>query len=531
MKFPRLSILLLLLATPAWAAVFQYSLPVETQRREKIGSSTAFLWIPPAAQQVRGILVAGMTSAEREVVKDAQIRAACADQGLAIIFIKSGLGQIDLPKLVEAFAQTSGYQELPVAPLMFFGHSAGGPQAKALATKFADRCFGLILHRGDVPGGEQSLPGGIPALTLLGQFDEFGGVMRDESGREAWQNPRDGVATYRAADPANLASIAVEPGAGHFTWSDRNSALTALFIRKAAQARIPDWPVDAKEPVQCKPIEPASGWLTSFDVAQPGEPAAYADFAGEKAQAAWHFDREMAEAVAAYHAGLSGKKDQFITWQDPVNVDAGARFFFSKPEWIGDGQTFQPHPVYREKYPEPQPTGGPKWAQAGQPVTHTGAPITLKLVGGPAVISGTDKVRIAFDNLAPATEGGRVTFAAFSPASETHRYTEQVGMLQKDFKGFSKGADNTITFPPINGPLGSEPIPLKASSSAGLPVEFYVAYGPAEVADGKLVVSQIPVRAKKPIEVKIVAYQFGSAIEPQVKTAAAVEQTLQVGAP
>lgn len=164
-------------------------------------------------------------------------------------------------------------------------------------------------------------------------------------------------------------------------------------------------------------------------------------------------------------------------------------------------------------------------------MTHSDAPIALKLVGGSATIAGTDKVRIAFDNLAPATEGGRVTFAAYSPGDATHRYTEQVGILPKNFKGFSKGAENTITFPPITQPLRGEPIPLQATSSSGLPVEFYVASGPAEIVDGKLTLRELPVRVKKPIEVKVVAYQFGSAIEPQTKTAAPVEQTVQVAAP
>jgi hypothetical protein len=48
------------------------------------------------------------------------------------------------PQVLNDLARVSGYRELPMAPLMFVGHSAGGPQAKALAIKTADRCFGLV---------------------------------------------------------------------------------------------------------------------------------------------------------------------------------------------------------------------------------------------------------------------------------------------------------------------------------------------------------------------------------------------------
>ncbi len=527
MNLPRLILPLLLAAAPACAAVFQFAIPVETQRRDKPGSTTAFLWVPPEAKQIRGVLMAGMTLAEREMVKDEHVRAECADQSLAIIFLKAGLASADIQKVLDDSAKASGYRELSVAPLAFFGHSAAGPQVRELAIKFADRCFALIQYRGGAPGGEPPVPAGIPTLTMMGQFDEFWGTMRDEEGKESWERAVDWVKEYRAADPANLASMVVEPGAGHFAWSGRNAKLVALFLRKAAQARIPHWPADASEPVACKKVDAASGWVTSFALREGAEPVALADADGEKAGGAWHFDREMAEAIAAYHEGL-GKKDQFIRWKDRAHVDAGVRYFFSDVQWVGDGRTFQVHPEYLEKYPEPQPNG-PKWPQAGQPVSHSDAPILLKAVSGPVAVAGSDQLRITFDNLSPATEGGRITFMAYSEGDETHRHTEQVGMLPRNFKGFTAGKEQTITFPPVGDiKAGSGPVELKAESSAGLPVDFYVAHGPAEVVDGKLKIADLPTRASLPVEVKIVAHQFGSGIEPKVKTAAPVEQTLRI---
>jgi hypothetical protein len=523
-------LVLTLLAASAEAAVFQYRAPVAASRGER----SAFLWIPSKAPHVRGVVMGGMTLMEREFARDARIRQACALERLAIVFLKCGLGAVEPQKVLDDLAKVSGYRELSVAPLFFVGHSAGGPQAKARAIAMAERCFGLVQYRGGVPGGGEPVPPGLPTVMMIGQFDEFGGTMRNEDGRETWEGGRDALADFRARDERNLASIVVEPGAGHFAWSDRNAAYLALFIIKAAQARIPDWPIGAKEPVKCTPIDHRSGWLTDLTIKAPGKttPAPYAEYKGDKARAAWHFDREMAEATVAFHAGGFGKKDQFLKWNDPFWVDAGTRFFFTKIAWVGDGRTFEVHPVYADVYPSQHKGRGPRWLQAGKPVGHSSAPIRIRPVSGPVVAAGPNRFRMHYDALAPATETSRVTFLAFSEGDAEYRYTEQVGMMPRGFKGITKGKDQTITFPPIGDvKADSGPVVLKATSSAGLPVAYHVGYGPAVVVDGKLILAEIPARATFPIAVQVVAWQFGSGVEPLVKTAEPVAQTIQIVGP
>lgn len=48
---------------------------------------------------------------------------------------------------------------------------------------------------------------------------------------------------------------------------------------------------------------------------------------------------------------------------------------------------------------------------------------------------------------------------------------------------------------------------------------------------GKLRIAELPARARFPLEVKVVGYQFGSGIEPRVKTAAPVRRTLRIEKP
>ncbi|MDP6634821.1 MAG: hypothetical protein QGG42_07990 [Phycisphaerae bacterium] len=499
-------------------AVFQYRVSVATEK----SPSEAFCWIPAKVERIGGVVVGGMTLMEREMARDAVIRKACADEGLAILFLKCGLLKCDLQKVLDDFARLSGYEELRSAPLMFVGHSAGGPQARTLATKLATRCFGLVQYRGGGPG---SLGPGVPALMMLGQFDEFGGAMRRRDGRETWEGGRDQMAGYRAKDTGNLGSVVVEPGAGHFAWSDRNAKYLALFIRKAARARI------GAKGYKLKRIDYRKGWLGDMAIKTAGKfpPAPYDKYKGDKTSAAWYFDEEIALATKAYHAGGFGKKDQFIKWNDPYWVDAGTRFFFTKLKWVGDGRTLRVHPEYAKAYPKQYKGRGPRWLDAGKSVGCSSAPIRIKPVSGPVVALGSDTFRMRFDGLAPAGTRARVTFMAFSEGDGDYRYTEIVGMMPRGFGGLKKGKAQTITFPPIGNLKSDSPaVELKATSDSGLPVEYYVACGPAVITDGKLKIRQLPRRAKYPIEVKVVAWQFGSGVEPLVRTAEPVAQTIRI---
>jgi hypothetical protein len=227
--------------------------------------------------------------------------------------------------------------------------------------------------------------------------------------------------------------------------------------------------------------------------------------------------------------GGFGKKDQFIKWNDPYWVDAGTRFFLTKLKWIGDGQALEVHPVYADAYPSRHKGRGPRWLEAGKPIGHSSAPILVRQVSGPVVATGRNTLRMRYDALAPATERSRVTFMAYSNGDAEYRYTEQVGMMPRGFAGLKKGRSQTITFPPT-GDLSADhdPVELKTTSDSGLPVEYYIGYGPAAIVDGRLHITEIPARAIFPISVSVVACQFGSGIEPLVKTAEPVEQEIQI---
>jgi hypothetical protein len=86
-----------------------------------------------------------------------------------------------------------------------------------------------------------------------------------------------------------------------------------------------------------------------------------------------------------------------------------------------------------------------------------------------------------------------------------------------------------LTFPEIaDVECGTKRVQLRATSDAGTPVYYYVREGPAEVDGDRLNLTKIPVRAKFPVKVTLVAWQYGRNIEPKLKSAAPVEQTFYI---
>ncbi len=120
-------------------------------------------------------------------------------------------------------------------------------------------------------------------------------------------------------------------------------------------------------------------------------------------------------------------------------------------------------------------------------------------------------------------------FMAYSEGDAQYRHTEHVGMMRRGFRGLDRGKPQSITFERLGDlTVDSRPVALKATSDSGLPVAYYVARGPAMIVDGKLTLVEIPARAKFPMTVEVVAYQFGSGIEPLAQTAQPVTRTLHI---
>jgi hypothetical protein len=94
------------------------------------------------------------------------------------------------------------------------------------------------------------------------------------------------------------------------------------------------------------------------------------------------------------------------------------------------------------------------------------------------------------------------------------------------------GAPQQIQFDPVPDQRpAAAPIRLHASSTSGLPVRFFVNYGPASVNGDRLVLKEIPKYAHCPIEVEVIAYQWGrlaDKFEPGIQSAEPISRKFRI---
>ena len=108
------------------------------------------------------------------------------------------------------------------------------------------------------------------------------------------------------------------------------------------------------------------------------------------------------------------------------------------------------------------------------------------------------------------------------------RTSVQPGRL--NFKTITEGKENSIQFEKIPeiSIKNATPIKLTATSSSGLPVNFFVGYGAAKIdKNNNLIVlkDSLPLRTQFPYEISVTAYELGSE-KKGIKTAQSVSQKI-----
>lgn len=280
--------------------------------------SSAMLWIPPGVKTVRGLVIGHPPVLGGSLTTDARIRAAAADEALGVVLLKELDGvftvESDSPQRFEQvlrdLAAGSKHPEVERVPWLTIGHSTSGIFARNVAYWRPNRVMGVVhiksgnMHQ-HIPQQHRSLAG-VPLLAINGEFEEFGpeGGIRPEYGAQTqWIMIREQLLRWRAQNPAHLVSLIVDPGGSHTSWSSDLSRVVALFIRKAAQRRLPAT-MPAEGAVECVTLRPEDGWLTDGLLKSPASAtAAWAAYRGDRAKAFWHLDQEMAEAVDGVHRG------------------------------------------------------------------------------------------------------------------------------------------------------------------------------------------------------------------------------------
>lgn len=533
MKFTRIlpALLTFLTASSAFGADWQWSVAD--------GESRAYLWIPPDCRQVRGVVVANHNMVEQGILEHPSMRRTLARLGFAEVWtvpyldatfdFNKGTGE-HFEKVMAALAEDSGYQEIRSAPVVPLGHSACATFPWNFAAWNPARTLAVISYHGDAP--QTTLTGngaarvewgnrnidGIPGLLVMGEYEW--GKVGDQRIAPAFE--------FMAKHPQTPLAFLADSGRGHFDYADRTVDFLAEFIEKSAAARLS---ADPSQPL--RPVDPKAGWRVDRwrKDSPPTSPSApYSQYQGEPEDAFWAFDEETAKTTEAIYARERGKLHQLLSVTDGrESLEKGTGEPVT-PEFIpqADGISFRLKTDFLTVVP-PDNEKATLWTDlsAGSALGHaTGAPISLSRIVGPFVQTGPDTFMLRFGR-AEYTANHRnddLWLVACQPGDE--KYKSMVQQLVVHVNPNTGGRLQQITFPAIpDQRAGAKSLKLAATSDAGLPISYYIREGPAEIDGDTLNFTAIPPRARFPIRITIVAWQWGRASEPKIQTAGRAERT------
>ncbi|MCU0791459.1 MAG: hypothetical protein MUE42_01090 [Opitutaceae bacterium] len=539
-------LLLAALLPSARAADYQWSVPVEAVLATETGKAPrAWLWVPPSAKQVRAVIVGQHNLLEETVLEHPIIRRAAADNDFAIVWVSPAFDSLFRPDhgagavfdaMMKALAEVSGYAELATAPVVPIGHSAMAGYPYQFAAWAPERTLAAISIKGNHPDFRQrgdydfdnSRLEGVPLLFISGEFE-------DADGRSAKS------AAFRKRFPRVPLTVLADSGGGHFDFHDRLANYLELYLRKIAGHRLPPRasPPSAV-PVKLVPIDPTrTGWLYDRfrrDAQPQAAPAPLASYAGPADESLWALDEELARATHDYAAKYRLTRPQLVGYLqngEPILPTPGRHEgVLLKMNPVDDGATFKLSGVILDTVPE---AAARPDLPAGSPVGHVAdpGPVSIDVITGPLKKTGPDTFavrfgRIGFDN---GKRSGGIWLQATLDGDATYKRAVQQAALNIPIRN-TGGAPQTLAFEPIpDQRAGLTSLPLRATASSGAPVSYYVLEGPAEIDGATLRFTNIPPRAKPPVKVTVVAYQWGRPSGDRLQSAEPVARSFYLLAP
>ena len=551
-----------LTARSANAAVWQWSVSVPSvTMSDGKTHPRAFLWIPPDCRQVRAVVFAQYNMLEDPLLQDHEFRRTLADLNMAEILVaptfdtwqestNNDAVNKHFDALLKSLADESGYTEVQFAPIIPLGHSAMATFPWNFGAWNPRRTLAILSVHGDAPQthltgngrpnadwGERNI-NGIPGLMVMGQY-------------EWWEKRLSPASAFEAKNPKAPVAFFCDAGNGHFNSSRQLVDFLGMFIRKAAEWRLPASEIrnskskianesEIHHVVSCKlkPVEPRQGWLVDRwrRDEPPAAPAApYAKYTGDRSEAFWCFDKEMATLTETDYARQRGKRPQLTGFiQDgrvvPQDSKTFAQVLLKMPP-LDNSLMFELKGVFLDRVPPGNPE---KWTGLtnGAPIGHAtgGGPVVLSRITGPVEQLGQDTFAIRFNRLSiPADfRMGDIWLLASQPGDAQYKSAVEQALMKIPFR-LTEGEPQKITFPEIpDQKAGTRLLGLNATSSAGVPVYYYVREGPAKVDGDVLKFTPIPPRAKFPVRITVVAWQYGRTLGPKLQSAERVERTFHV---
>ncbi|MFZ4456459.1 MAG: hypothetical protein ACOYOT_09580 [Bacteroidales bacterium] len=493
-------------------------------------TTQAYLWIPPSIKKIRGLLIINQNVPEQRLVANAEIRKACGDVDMAILFAcprfympdtyklplaqKGPLNVEVLQKVVDALAEESGHPEIRTAPWLPMGESMALQIPCVLTSFVPDRCIAGVLLK-DIPIDRTTSPN-VPILATKGTGVEWNQEQYDVF--TEWQNgavvAKKQVVDKRTATPTWPGSLLIEAGSSHFSITDKMTSIVAHYIKASALARLSLNGSDA-----LRPVDLDNGYVVGLpgpeDAGLP--PKSYKECSVSEKNLPWYFTKELAqEAYDLANVNWNAKSAMVnVVSADGTPAVLNHRGITTLTVvYEEDGISFRLKAGFYDKLPDNFVHHG------GETITHPAEQPITEWVCGPFKPLGGDRFQVYVDRSYRATN---YYARSFYPGNSDYRLTTNpIGLALNPCKS---GERQNITFPPIPDqkmPVNS--ITLKATSSSGLPVRYFVKSGPAVIVNNnQLVFQDVPHYSNKAMKIKVVAWQWGK--YPDIQAATPVEQT------
>lgn len=228
--------------------------------------------------------------------------------------------------MMTAIAYQSNHLELQKAPIIPLGHSAQATFPWNFAAWNPDRTLCIISFHGDAP--RTNLCGYGTANIEWGRTRNIDGIpgLMVEGEYEWWEARVLPALAFRMMYPGSCISFLADTGRGHFDCGEQTAEYLAKFIEKSMRQRLqPDGTL--------KKLNPKDGWLADRfradlpqnDGSSQGAmsaidsphalPAPYAEYKGDRHNAFWYIDREMAQLAEQRHQQSRGKRVQYVGFE------------------------------------------------------------------------------------------------------------------------------------------------------------------------------------------------------------------------
>lgn len=318
------------------SGMFQWSVALRNYVSRETGKAPeAMLWIPDGCEKVRTVILCQQNMTEETIIKMPAFQKEMRRLGVGIVWVAPAFSndwsptspcQTIFEDMMGDLAGQSGHAELVKAPVIPLGHSAQATFPWNFAAWNPDRTLCIISFHGDAPrtnlcgyGGANVEWGrtrnidGIPGLMVEGEY-------------EWWEARVRPALAFRMMYPESCISFLCDTGRGHFDCGEPTALYIAKFIAKSIEHRLV---ADGT----LRKVDVREGWLADrfhadmagTDGADKGkapeaattrpQPAPYGQYTGNRHDAFWYFDREMALETEARYKETAGKTVQYVGFE------------------------------------------------------------------------------------------------------------------------------------------------------------------------------------------------------------------------